>query len=176
MMPVDIHGKEYYTVAERIQLLSEMLHKRKDRYSLTTDLISWKDGIIVFKATLVIFSYKDDKEVYSKYTGHAYEKEGSSMINKTSALENCETSAIGRAISAAGFTGGNEYASADEVANAIINQNVREDKPTEKQRKLLYSLIKKINDEDVQKEMIERAKECKTRWDMSMFIDKVSKM
>ena len=175
-MPVQIHGKAYVTVAERIQLLNDTLHKQNKRYSLTTNLISWKDQVVVFKATLVIYDYIEGTEVYTKYTGHAYEKEGSNMINKTSALENCETSAIGRAISAAGFTGGNEYASADEVANAIINQDQKKDKPTEKQRTMLYGLIKKITDEDIQKELIESAKECKTRWDMSMLIDKVVKM
>ena len=36
-------------------------------------------------------------------TGYAYEKEGSSFINKTSALENCETSAVGRALAILGF-------------------------------------------------------------------------
>ena len=44
-----------------------------------------------------------------------------SKINATSALENAETSAIGRRLSALGF-GGTEYASADEVANAIQQQ------------------------------------------------------
>ena len=60
----------------------------------------------------------------SIYTGHAEEVYDSSMINKTSALENCETSAIGRALASAGF-GGTEFASADEVANAISQQNTK---------------------------------------------------
>ena len=55
------------------------------------------------------------------YTGHAVEVYNSSMINKTSALENCETSSIGRALASAGF-GGSEFASADEVSNAISQQ------------------------------------------------------
>ena len=44
----------------------------------------------MFKAEVIV----DDVLVA---TGHAYEKEGSSFINKTSYIENCETSAIGRA-------------------------------------------------------------------------------
>ena len=44
------------------------------------------------------------------------------MINKTSALENAETSAVGRALAFAGFSTDASIASADEVANAIINQ------------------------------------------------------
>ena len=41
---------------------------------------------------------------------------------------------------------------------------------------MLFSLIQKISDQDMQKELIESAKECKTKWDMSMLIDKVAKM
>lgn len=130
-MPVNIHNKEYYTVAERINLLSDLMHKQDKTYSLTTELISWENEVVIMKATLTITSYKNEHasigtlEAYttiSTYTGHAYEKEDSSQINKTSALENCETSAIGRALSAAGFGGGNEYASANEVENAIHQQ------------------------------------------------------
>jgi hypothetical protein len=54
-------------------------------------------------------------------TGHAEEYRKSSQINGTSALENCETSAIGRALAVAGF-GGTEFASANEVQNAIHQQ------------------------------------------------------
>ncbi len=54
-------------------------------------------------------------------TGLAEEVRGSTNINKTSALENCETSAIGRALAFFGL-GGTEIASADEVANAITQQ------------------------------------------------------
>jgi len=111
-MPVKIHGKDYKTVAERIGELNDL------NYSLNTELISWEDGVVIMKATLAVTD--DDGDVQT-YSGHAYEKEGSSQINKTSALENCETSAVGRALAAAGF-GGTEYASANEVENAIHQQ------------------------------------------------------
>lgn len=112
VMPVNIHGKEYKTVAERIGELNDL------NYSLNTELVSWEKNVVIMKATLTITG--DDGDV-NTYTGHAYEHEGSSQINKTSALENCETSAIGRALAAAGF-GGTEYASANEVENAIHQQ------------------------------------------------------
>src|SRR5688572_31386677 len=54
-------------------------------------------------------------------TGHSEEYRHTSKINETSALENAETSAIGRALAAFGL-GGTEFASADEVANAIQQQ------------------------------------------------------
>jgi hypothetical protein len=62
----------------------------------------------------------DDKDIV-RATGIAQEKEGSSMINKTSYVECCESSAIGRALACFNYQGG-EYASAEEVANAIKQQ------------------------------------------------------
>ena len=108
---VKIHGKEYRTVNDRVNLLNDDV---KGAYSLTTELLSWESGVVIMKAEL-----RFREQIY---TGHAYEKEGSTQINKTSALENCETSAIGRALAAAGY-GGEEYASANEVQNAIQQQN-----------------------------------------------------
>jgi hypothetical protein len=62
-------------------------------------------------------------------TGHSEEYRHTSQINKTSALENAETSAIGRALAALGL-GGTEFATADEVANAISQQQDKSIKPT----------------------------------------------
>jgi len=110
-MPVLIHGREYKTVAERV---TEIHNTNKDKpLSIETDLVSWTEGIVVFKATVTTGG--------GIFTGYAYEREGSSQINKTSALENCETSSIGRAVAAAGYSG-TEYASANEVENAIKQQ------------------------------------------------------
>ncbi len=109
-MPVNIHGKEYRTVAERIDLI----HKQYDgNVSITTEIEQLGEERVVIKATIVSGEHT--------WTGHALEVFGSSMINKTSALENAETSAIGRALAFAGL-GGEEIASADEVANAISQQ------------------------------------------------------
>ena len=110
-MPVTIHGKEYKTVAERV---SDIHNNNQDKaLSIETELVSWNSGVVIFKSTVTTGS--------GVFTGYAYEKEGASQINKTSALENCETSSIGRALAAAGY-GGTEYASANEVQNAIKQQ------------------------------------------------------
>ena len=110
-MPVLIHGREYKTVAERV---TEIHTTNKDKpLSIETDLVSWNEGVVIFKATVTTGG--------GIFTGYAYEHEGSSQINKTSALENCETSSIGRAVAAAGYSG-TEYASANEVQNAINQQ------------------------------------------------------
>ena len=109
-MPVLIHDREYKTVAERIH---EMSTDTKGKYDLITKVIGQANGAVLMKATLTL-----ERGVY---VGHAYEREDAGYINKTSHVENCETSAIGRALASAGYAG-SEFASADEVANAIKQQ------------------------------------------------------
>jgi hypothetical protein len=124
-MPVNIKGKSYKTVAERIL---EVHNDTAGIYNLNTEILTWEEGRIVMRATLTIprTIMENGEEQNSTYTGHAYEEEGTSQVNETSALENCETSAIGRAIAAAGYVGGEfgagSYASANEVENAIHQQ------------------------------------------------------
>ena len=111
-MPVNIHGKEYRTVAERVDLFHQ--NNKDAEKSIVTEVLHNDENNVMMKTTVTVNG--------STYTGHALEVYGSSMINKTSALENCETSAIGRALASAGL-GGTEFASADEVTNAISQQN-----------------------------------------------------
>jgi len=110
-MTVKIHGKEYKTVAERV---NEIHEQKLDKLSIETELVSWIDYVVVFKAIITT--------PQGVFTGHAYEDEGKGQINSTSALENCETSAIGRALASAGYAG-TEFASANEVENAIHQQS-----------------------------------------------------
>lgn len=104
---VTIHGSEYEPVASRVERFRESYPS----YGVVTKIISSGDQIVM-KAAI-----KDENERVIS-TGYAEEERGKGNINQTSALENCETSAIGRALAAFGYTGG-EYASADEVANAV---------------------------------------------------------
>lgn len=110
-MPVKIHGKDYKTVAERI---NEFRALHGNDVGITTDLVSDEKGFVIIKASII-------KEGVVIATGYAEEERGSTNINKTSALENCETSAIGRALANFGYAG-TEYASAEEVTNAINQQ------------------------------------------------------
>lgn len=112
---VNIHGREYKTVALRV---SEFKDKYPD-WSILTDLVSADSEVVVMKATIM------DDVARVRGTGYAEEYRSSSKINRTSAMENAETSAIGRALAACGLAG-TEYASADEVANAISQQNEQE--------------------------------------------------
>ncbi len=108
---VKIHGKEYKTVALRIQ---EFREKHPD-FTIQTELVEANDTLVVMKATISM-----GPQVIA--TGYAEEVRTASKINRTSALENAETSAVGRALAFFGL-GGSEIASADEVANAISQQN-----------------------------------------------------
>ena len=108
---VVIHGRVYETVALRVKKFRE----KHPTYRLLTEIIGRDEDCVVMRAAIA----NDQGEVLA--TGHSEEYRQSSTINKTSALENAETSAIGRALAALGL-GGTEFATADEVANAIKQQ------------------------------------------------------
>ena len=55
-------------------------------------------------------------------TGHAYETRNAGMVNKTSYVENCETSAVGRALAFLGIGAEDSIASYEEVSGAIVAQ------------------------------------------------------
>lgn len=116
---INIHGKEYKTVALRVNEFRDACPE----YGIVTEIVEADDNIVIMRAAIL---NENDRIIG---TGYAEEKRNSSMINKTSALENCETSAIGRALAACGYAG-TEYASANEVENAISQQD--KPKPTVK--------------------------------------------
>lgn len=112
----NIRGKEYQTVALRVQKFREA----HPAHALTSAVIYRDDECVVMQATIA------DETGRVLANGHAEEYRKSSQVNKTSALENAETSAIGRALAAFGF-GGTEFASANEVQNAIHQQEQPEE-------------------------------------------------
>ena len=113
----DIKGKDYAEVNQRIKAF-RMVYPMG---SITTDMISNENGVCIFKATI------SDENGIVLGTGTAYEKENSTFINKTSYIENCETSAVGRALGMAGFGIDVSVASAEEVQNAMANQKVTQE-------------------------------------------------
>jgi len=109
---VNLKGKTYTMVAQRVQafraaagvegqILTEVIEQTDQRVMVKASISVWRDGAW----SLVANDFAEE-----------YRNQG--PVNKTSALENCCTSAIGRALSAAGLSGG-EYASSFEVDNAI---------------------------------------------------------
>lgn len=107
--------KDYVEVNVRV----EQFYTKYPNGRIITNLLSWENGVVVMKAEV----YRDLTDQVPSATGHAYEKEGSTFINKTSALENCETSAVGRALALLGFEIKKSIASKEEVENAKLNQN-----------------------------------------------------
>ena len=139
---VSIHGKDYATVAYRLMLFRADYPKG----SVMTELISDNEGVIVFKASIF-------DGLHHLATGYAEEVRGSSNINKTSALENAETSAVGRALSFAGYQGTTSIASADEVSVAIARQDKPEPKATKKQ---VNSLVEWLGDQEDGADLLEK--------------------
>lgn len=119
---VNIHGRNYKTVALRVNEFREK-YPIESGWAIITEIIRADDQACVIKAEII------NQDGATIATGYAEENRSSRGINSTSALENAETSAIGRALAAAGF-GGDEYASADEVANAIKQEQKQPAKPS----------------------------------------------
>ena len=113
---VNIKGNFYTTVATRVDIFRKHFGSNA---KLSTELVMHDLDRVVVKATAAV---KVDGEFVEIGTGYAEEFRGAGMINKTSALENCDTSALGRALAACGM-GGSEYASSFEVDNAINNKS-----------------------------------------------------
>ena len=113
---INIKGKEYVEVNERIRAFRELYPKG----SIMTEMVSNQDGMCVFKTNIIV-----DNQILA--TGHAYEREGSTFINKTSYVENCETSSIGRALGVLGIGIDTSVANAEEVGNAIAQQEQPEE-------------------------------------------------
>ena len=105
---VDIKGKKYVLVSDRVLFLAE---NEKGNYSIETSYEFLESAkMFICKATVTIGE--------QKYTGHAQEIIGEGYINKTSALENCETSAVGRACAMAGIGVIDSISSVDEMNKA----------------------------------------------------------
>jgi hypothetical protein len=85
---------EYQTVQERIDLFWKKFPE--GRFKL--DIVSQSDNQVIIKAS--VWTDKNDKQPTT--VDFAEERIGTSPVNKISHVENCATSALGRAISALG--------------------------------------------------------------------------
>ena len=110
----NIRGKQYVEVNERIKFFRQ--EEQYKNWSLITEFTVLDSEQCVCKASIA------DPEHRIISMGHAHEVQGSSNINKTSYVENCETSAIGRALAMLGIGIDTSIASANEVSDAIAKQ------------------------------------------------------
>lgn len=113
---IDVKGKDYVMVPQRVRAF-RMLYPEG---FIKTDILSMENGVCVMKTK--VGYYENGHEIVLG-TGLAYEKEANGYINKTSYIENCETSSVGRALGflALGIDGGG-ICSAEELMNAVNNQ------------------------------------------------------
>jgi len=113
---VMLHGREYKTVALRVQEF------RRDHpsHAIVSDPLGMSEDAVVMVARVL------DESGRVVATGHAEKRRNESHITRTSCLEVCETAAIGRALASFGY-GGSEFASADEVADAMSAQRETEE-------------------------------------------------
>lgn len=114
MKSVNIKGKEYITVNERLIFFRSQPQYKGWRIS--EDVVSLDDKEGLFKVTII------NPEGFEMAVAHAQEYRDSSYINKTSFVENGFTSALGRALGYLGIGIDTAIASADEVQTAVNNQ------------------------------------------------------
>lgn len=135
IVTTNIKGKEYAAVNGRINAFRRLYPQG----FISTEILSMDAGVVVMKATC---GYYENGQSVVLGTGMAYEREGSSNINKTSYIENCETSAVGRALGMAGIGVTTAVASSEEVQNAILQQEELENDVDPQKR---VALIDEIN-------------------------------
>jgi len=146
MKAVSIKGKQYIPVSERLKFLSDNFnYSIQSSYEYFPERKMW-----VVKAILRI----EKGEESFTYTGLAQEIESANYkeVNFTSALENAETSAVGRACAMAGIGIDGGIASADEVKKAIVRAEV--DEVGDDKRMYLLTLLENTTYEERQKEQL----------------------
>lgn len=154
----NIKGKEYVEVNERIKYFRESGEYKG--WSLTSEVYHLDADSCVIKASVL----NDKGEIVA--TGFAQEDKSSSYINKTSYVENCETSAWGRALANLGIGIDTSIASSNEVAMAIAKDKVSTNKASgtaTESKPTLKTLTKEIKEKMIQavadgkKEAVEKA-------------------
>tara|TARA_R110002096_G_scaffold217011_1_gene405026 strand:+ start:43 stop:567 length:525 start_codon:yes stop_codon:yes gene_type:complete len=112
---IEIQGKPYVEVSERINHFRNSSEFKG--WGMETMIESQNDKNITMRCVI------KNQEGSIISSGIAQEVAGSSFINKGSHVENCETSAVGRALGNLGIGTETSVASYDEVSNAKLNQN-----------------------------------------------------
>lgn len=132
--PIEVKNKYYMEVNQRIKAF-RMVYPEGFIFN---DLISNEGGICIFRSKVGYYTEDGNSRILG--IGTAFEKQDSTFINKTSYIENCETSACGRALGMAGFGIDVSIASAEEVQNAMANQQ-KDETITEKEQTVLKNMV-----------------------------------
>jgi len=138
----NIKGKQYVEVNERIKFFRQ--ENQYKNWGIHTDFPLLDSEQALCRCSIVT----PDGVVVAQ--GHAHEERSSSNINKTSYVENCETSAIGRALGILGIGIDTSVASANEVEDAIAKQQAIIDNPhVQKLSKALDAPVENIMDKAI---------------------------
>ncbi|KKM91578.1 hypothetical protein LCGC14_1227160 [marine sediment metagenome] len=121
-MPVNIHGKQYVTVAERVSALHEA--RNGAEVQITTTITEDTPEQVVVRATV--------RCAAGTFTGHAHSMKNAGSVEGQAPLEVAETSAVGRALGFAGYGSTEGIASADEMQAAGAATPPRRPPPTRK--------------------------------------------
>lgn len=149
---IKIQGKDYVLVADRVIYFNE---NYPNGQIITTLLSQPGEKNIVFKAVVIPdIANVTEKGEKRYFVAHAQETVGDGYINKTSALENAETSAVGRALAFMGIGVIDSIASIDEIAKAEKHQ----DKPSKTNFDIAKIAISRASDPDSLKSMKESLK------------------
>ena len=119
---IDMKGKDYAMVPERVTAFRKLFPEGFIR----TEIVSINEQAVLMQAK--VGYYKEDLTEVVLATGYAKEEKGKGMVNGTSHIENCETSAVGRALGMIGLgLNGGGICSAEELVNAITARKQMED-------------------------------------------------
>jgi hypothetical protein len=152
---IDIKGKQYVLVSDRVLAFNEMYPNG----SIIAELLSDTDSEIIYMKAVVTPDVDKPTRVFA---GHSQAKWGDGYINKTSALENCETSAVGRALGMMGIGVIESIASVDETNKANTSKPVDIKKTLEHAVAMLEKESSTNTPEDTQL-MLERIQKGKKR-------------
>lgn len=147
---IDIKGKKYVLVSDRIIFFNENFPNG----SIQTQIVDLNNESVLIKA--VVTPDSDQPERF--FVGHAQETFGQGVVNQTSAIENAETSAIGRALAMMGIGVIDSIASVDEI-NKANNTNARDKDPQSRasqvfKQKALISILLRDLDRQVTRENV----------------------
>jgi len=116
---IDLKGNDYAMVPERVTAFRKIFPDGFIETQMVSISPDWKTVIFEARAGY----YREDGSMVLLATGHAKEVQGQGMVNGTSHIENCETSAVGRALGMIGFgLNGGGICSAEELVNAVVGQ------------------------------------------------------
>ncbi len=150
---VDVKGKDYVLVNQRVIAFRKVFPEGR----IVTEILKLEGEMCVIQASV----FDGDKLIA---TGLAYEKESSSFINKSSYIENCETSAVGRALGFVWIGIDGSIASAEEVQNAVLNQKKPEN--PDMMRNIIIALGTSLGkDEEYTKDWCEKLFGGTTKWE-----------